>query len=205
MPNQEDHFSIVSDFRMEKLLEEVEAELNKIQPEIEYLESMVEKLNDLKLKKSKLLSLKTSLKVVHKQNNINNLNISFDKNNLSKNESLELNSGITNKNITEKMNTSQHNLFIPDLALNEVGKFLRTKNNLNYEIFKSVIYNGGQASTDEIKDYLVKNRIKQPKTGKYFDDVELKDISSRANYLVRKKLLISSGPGLFQSTLGYSE
>jgi hypothetical protein len=204
MDNREDNFSIVSTNRLEKLLEEADTELNKIQPQIDYLEECVEKLHDLKLKKQKLLSLKASVKTL-----VNNSDTTY---NYVRNNKDRLNPDIitavkSHLNITDKTNadlTSAQNFFVPELALNQVKSYLRTNNNLNFEIFKAVTYNGGHATTDQIREYLIKNKIKMPKTGKYFDEVELKEVSSRANYLVRKQLLISTSPGNFQATLGYT-
>ena len=51
----EQYNSLISEQRLNLMLSEAEQELNKIQPEIDYLESCIAKLNDLKLKKNKLL------------------------------------------------------------------------------------------------------------------------------------------------------
>lgn len=205
MEKQDNTLSLASDLRIQKLIEEADIELNKIQPEIDYLENCLTKLNELKLKKNKLLSLKASLKVVLNQVNITSKGIT----NLDLNIRNIAEQVVTSikylPNETQYGITSQHKLFVPDLALDQVLNFLRPNKNLNFEIFKAVVHNGGHASTEEIKNYLVTNKICQPKTGKFFDDVELKDISSRANYLVRKKLLISSRPGLFTCALGFTD
>ncbi|OGI00686.1 MAG: hypothetical protein A2104_08705 [Candidatus Melainabacteria bacterium GWF2_32_7] len=82
---------------------------------------------------------------------------------------------------------------------------MRTNNNLNYEIYKGIVFNSGQATTADIKHYLVENKVKQPKSGKGFEDVELKEISSRVNYLVRKNILTSPEPGVFRSVFGWCD
>lgn len=205
MDKQDNSQSLASDLRIKKLIEEAEQELNKIQPEIDYLESCLTKLNELKLKKNKLLSLKASLKVILNQANTTISNITNSNLNLKNITNQLVMSGNNLSSETQNSTTLQHKLFIPELALDQVVHFLRPNKNLNFEIFKAVVHNGGQASTEEIKEYLIANKICQPKTGKYFDDVELKDISSRANYLVRKKLLITSRPGLFASVLGFRD
>ena len=205
METLDENLSLVSNQRLDKILSEADSELKRIQPEIDYLEECVLKLNDLKLKKNKLLSLVSSIKVILNQTNVisnteRNAKLSLNNysNKLLKNESINI-------NLTNKSSQTERDLFLPDLALEQVKQFIRTKNNLNYEIFRAVVYNAGEASTEEIKNYLVQNKIRQPKTGRDFDEVALKDISSRANYLVRKNLLISTGPGIYRSTLGYSE
>lgn len=200
----DNNLSLSSDSRIQTLIEEADNELNKIQPEIDYLQNCVQKLNELKLKKNKLLSLKASLKVILNNSDINTSDVTNSINSLNNQFNSEIKSVNTEQNLTGLNVTSELNSFIPDLALNDVKQFLRTRNNLNYEIFKAIVYNGGEASTEDIKAYLVSNKIKQPKTGKTFEKTELKEISSRANYLVRKNIIISSGPGIFRSLIGYS-
>lgn len=195
--------SLASEERIQKLFEEAENELTTIQPEIDFLEKSLAKLNDLKRKKEKLLSLKASLKALLNETSIKAHNTNKAHTNV-RNDSghlLTSHSSFLDTNIS--CTQSEHNIFMPEVALSDVKQFLRTNNNLNYEIFKAVTYNAGEATTEDIKDYLVQNKIRQPKTGKYFDNVELKEISSRANYLVRKQLLISSGPGRFRCSLGF--
>lgn len=200
----EQNYSLASDSRIKSLLDEAESELNKIQPEIDYLENCVSKLNLLKQKKNKLLSLMASLKVILNSTGITSSNVNRLNNKTQNDIKNIITSTIDDKNITQEQLNNELKSFIPEVALNDVKRYLRIKNNLNYEIFKAVVYNGGEASTDEIKTYLVTNKIRQPKTGKLFDDVELKDISSRANYLVRKQLLVSIGSGIYKALLGYT-
>lgn len=191
--------SILDPSRLEQLLTEAENELSKIKPEIEYLEECIKKIQGLKEKEHKLNSLIISLKSI--QGSLDtNLNINTN------NELLD-NNIYVNKTLN-KIDTIYNNerkIFIPEVALNDVKKSLRTKNNLNYEIYKAVVFNTGAATTEQIKEYLVKNKIKQPKTQKGFENTELKEISSRANYLVRKNLLISITPGVFSTVYGWSE
>ena len=66
-----------------------------------------------------------------------------------------------------------------------------------------MVFNSGIATTEQIKSYLIENNIQQPKTGKTFDDVELKEISSRTHYLVRKNVLDTTEPGIFKSVPGW--
>lgn len=197
-------FSLASDERIQTLLEEADSELKTLQPEIEYLENCVVKLNELKQKKNKLLSLKASLKTLLKTQNITFDNKTNTYSDITNYQASNVKSANTNINETDQNTQNALNTFIPEVALDHVKQFLRIKNNLNYELFKAVVFNGGEATTEEIKEYLVINKIVQPKTGKHFDDVELKDISSRVNYLVRKKLLITVGPGNFRATLGFT-
>ena len=191
--------SILDPSRLENLLKEAESELSKIKPEIEYLEECVKKIHALKEKEHKLNSLIISLKSIQG---------SFDTNiNMDINNSYIQTQNTTTKQLN-KIDTIYQNerkIFIPEVALNDVKKSLRTKNNLNYEIYKAVVFNTGTATTEQIKEYLIKHKIKQPKTQKGFENTELKEISSRANYLVRKNLLISLTPGVFSTVYGWQE
>jgi len=194
--------SIVSNERIANCIEEAESELARIKPEIEYLEQCQKKLRELKDQQFKLNSLIISLKGVIKLPDVN-----VNKcNNKTANEVKKIND-INNSNATNNHvnNEDQRKIFMPDQAISQVKNYLRTKNNLNYEIFKAVVFNSGFATTQEIKNYLIENNIKQPKTGKGFVNVELKEISSRANYLVRKNILSSPEPGRFRSVFGWCE
>ena len=191
--------SILDPSRLEKLLQEAEAELSKIKPEIEYLEECVKKIHALKEKEHKLNSLIISLKSIQG---------SFDTNiNMDINNSYIQTQNTTTKQLN-KIDTIYQNkrkIFIPEVALNDVKKSLRTKNNLNYEIYKAVVFNTGTATTEQIKEYLVKNKIKQPKKLRGFENTELKEILPWANYLVRINLPISLTPGVFSTVYGWSE
>lgn len=200
MENLENTLSVASNERIQKLMDEADKELVKIQPEIVYLEQCQKKLMELKEQQFKLNSLKMSLKSLLKTSDINLTSLSDDSlSNVLINVNDVKDNVIQNDSISEK----SRKIFLPDQAVSEVKNYLRTKNNLNYEIFKAVVFNSGNATTQEIKQYLVENKIRQPNTGKTFDNVELKEISSRANYLVRKNILVSSEPGSFRSVFGW--
>lgn len=200
--NNKNKKSIVSADRLEKLAREANKELKAITPEIEYLEECVKKLSELKEKKRKLNSLIINLKSIVPLNDVKikqkDTDVTSDKLTAHKLRN-------NNVNTISIDRRGERKVFIPEVALSNVKRYLRSKNNINYEIYKAVVYNTGEASTEEIKHYLVKNNIKQPKSGKGFEDVPLKEISSRANYLVRKQLLISYSSGLFSTVFGWEE
>jgi len=196
------NLSVASNDRISKVVEEAEIELAKIKPEIEYLEQCQKKLRELKDQQFKLNSLIISLKGVMKYNNVN---IAHDKNKDNTDVNKIENIQISNAHVNNTTNLNMRKVFMPDQAFSQVKNHLRTKNNMNYEIYKAVVFNSGLASTQEIKNYLIENGIKQPKTGKGFESVELKEISSRANYLVRKSVLTSTEPGHFRSVFGWCE
>lgn len=205
MDNNELLVSITSSERISELIREADIELKKIQPEIDYLEQCTKKLSDLKDQQFKLNSFILSLKSLLRIENVSSaMTSSKIENKMSPVDNYVVNdanlSGVNNDTPD-----SLRKIFLPDVAISEVKNFLRTKNNLNYEIFKAIVFNSGMGTTKEIKQYLIDNNIKQPKSGIGFEDVELKEISSRANYLVRKEILCSIEPGKFKSLLGWSE
>jgi hypothetical protein len=207
--------------RLEALLEETERELEHLQPKIDKLEKQLEKLKELKLAKQKLITLKLSIKSILS-------NFSFEKKDVT--TSLVLNQELSNILRSTDVNTSQKAsvkiqeasqvsgnpsiptkaestsaMFLPEMAFNQVDAILRKKTSINYDLFRAIILNGGKASTEEIKQYLLDNHIKQPASGEGFETVELTDISSRVNYLVRKGIVRPDGRGTFVSCLGWVE
>jgi hypothetical protein len=194
--------SITSENRVQNLIEEANKELEVLLPEITSLEESISKLKELKEKRFKLESLIINLKSILPKENvikdvIDDVIIINAKNNYKSRNS--------NVNKISLDTINGRKVFVPDVALSNAKNYLRQKNNVNYEIYKAIVFNTGEATTDEIKYYLIKNNIKQPKTKKGFEDVPLKEISSRTNYLVRKNLLISHSPGVFSTVFGWEE
>lgn len=194
--------SVTSSDRLEGLVAEALSELKEITPEIEYLEECVEKLASLKERRHKLNSLIINLKSILPKEGITKEDVMMTSGNTKKRKDV-LRQNNVNKISVDAVNGRK--IFIPEVALSDAKNRLRTKNNINYEIYKAVVFNTGEATTDEIKYYLIKNNIKQPKTGKGFENVELSEISSRTNYLVRKNLLISPFPGVYSTVYGWEE
>jgi hypothetical protein len=201
MKNDENN-SIASNERIAVLINEAESELAILKPEIEYLEQCQKKLSQLKDQQFKLNSLIISLKGVIRNNNFDT---HTSKEKLTELKNINSNNSIVDVTIVDINNENKRKVFMPDQANSQVKNFLRTKNNLNYELFKAVVFNSGIATTQEIKNYLVDNNIKQPKSGNGFESVELKEISSRINYLVRKGILTSPESGSFRSVFGWCE
>lgn len=194
--------SITSENRLEKLVREAEKELNAIIPEIEYLEECLVKLDELKERKHKLTSLIINLKSILPKRNLTSKTMQETSDGTSK---LFLNSRPMNVNKISIDTLNGRKVFVPEVALSDVKNLLRTRNNINYEIYKAIVFNTGEATTDEIKYYLVKNHIKRPKTGEGFENVPLSEISSRVNYLVRKKLLLATSAGTYSTIYGWEE
>jgi hypothetical protein len=183
---------------MQGLIDEAKKELETIEPKIARLEKSVLQLGELKDKRHKLKALIVNLQSIFaKENNNIDVNISNAKYDLG----LQINA--QDKISIDTLNGRK--VFVPEVAISNAQNYLRTKNNINYEIYKAVVANTGSATSDEIKYFLIKNGIKQPKNGQPFDDVPLKEISSRINYLVRKGLLISYTPGAYSTVFGWEE
>lgn len=190
--------SIVDSSRLAQMVQEAEEELGKIQPRIDELESLADELRDLKLAKQKLLTLKMSLSTM------------ID--NATKDEVLVESELVISRNWQTEENKlynfselSASKSFRPDEAFRQVDQILKQKQSLNYEMFKAVVFNGGKASTEEIRTFLVEHKVQQPQTGEGFENVPLTEISSRANYLVRKGILHPMDRGVFYTHLGWTE
>lgn len=211
--------NIASTDRLEELLEETELELESLQPKIDKLEKQLEKLKELKLAKQKLITLKLSIKSILSNfseskvgsilQTINDekLSNSSGQNKLSEVLSTSQKSSFTSLPAKQKLSQAEtpEGNFLPELAFNQVNTVLRKKTSINYDLFRAIVFNGGSANTEEIKQYLVENKVKQPASGEGFEAVELTDISSRVNYLVRKGIVRPDGRGTFISCLGWTD
>ena len=157
--------SISSEKRLNTMLKETEEELLKIEPEIEKLQKKMDRFQELKLTKQKLITLKLSLKSI-----LSNYQNDIDAQGKSVNNKQSLTSDKSLKYTLPKNNTNNHPfpgaLFLPDKAFEDSSRVLKRKNSLNYDIFKAIVFSGGQASTEEIRDYLIENDVKMPGSGK---------------------------------------
>jgi hypothetical protein len=201
---------ISSTSRLEELLEETESELTNLEPQIEKLEKQLDKLKELKLAKQKLITLKLSIKSI-----LSNFSTSQNDHiatlvgieNLTRKFSSESLNNQTSASQLASQTSAVSNpgeIFLPEQAFAEVNTVLRKRTSLNYELFRAIVFKGGKASTEDIKAFLVENNIRQPASGESFEAVELTDISSRVNYLVRKGVVKPDGRGNFISLLGWS-
>jgi hypothetical protein len=189
---------------------ETEAELANLEPKIEKLEKQVEKLKELKLAKQKLITLKLSIKSI-----LSNFSLENSEN-LNSDTLDNFNTLLGYKRLPKNLNTHPEanqnsrflssladHTFLPEKAFAEADNVLRKRTSINYELFRAVVLNGGQASTEQIKNYLLENDVRQPGNGQSFEHVELTDISSRINYLVRKGLVKPDGRGRFVAVPGW--
>lgn len=199
--NKKKKLSLSNITRIEGLIEEAKNELSIIEPKIERLEKGLLKLEQLREKQKTLKALILNLQSVSQEKEIE---LSVINSNATKIKSTQLNQ--SNAGVSFSIDTlNGRKVFIPEVAISNAQNYLREKNNINYEIYKAVVSNMGTATSKEIKHYLVKNGIKQPKNGQTFDDVPLKEITSRINYLVRRGLLIAYTPGAYSTAFGWEE
>lgn len=213
---------ISSTDRLEELLEETEQELLALGPQIDKLEKQIEKLKELKLAKQKLITLKLSIKsilsnfsLVSKDETATNL-VGLELRNLLSSD-VELKRFSTSQTSAERLRPAKASqvsqqrvtkhlpdgVFVPERAFQEADCILRRKDSINYELYRAIVFNGGSASTEALKQYLLDHAILQPGNGQSFEHVELTDISSRVNYLVRKGIVTPDGRGNFISNLGW--
>jgi len=209
--------NISSSERLEDLLNETEKELEAIQPQIDKLEKQLDRLKELKLAKQKLITLKLSIKSILSNFSTspeNEVSSSFNTQELSKKTDTSL-----LNNMSEASQVTSYTAagvtstplilpgahFLPERAFSQVNLLLRKSTSINYDLFRAIVFNGGKATTEQIRQYLVENRVKQPGNGQGFEDVALTDISSRVNYLVRKGIVKPEGRGAFISLLGWAD
>ena len=208
--------NISSTERLQEMLSESERELELIQPKIDKLESQLQKLKELKLAKQKLITLKLSIQSIlsnFSETKISGFETILSENNFSNFAEIkkfsnkpELGKTKQKGGAIQKLNTSSSNgMFLPELAFQQVDAVLKRKQSINYDLFRAIVLNGGSATTEQIRQYLVEHRIKQPASGESFENVELTDISARVSYLVKKGLVKPDGRGIFTSCLGWTE
>ncbi|MEB3285872.1 MAG: hypothetical protein VKJ04_00060 [Vampirovibrionales bacterium] len=215
-----DKLSISSVERLEEILKETEEELLSLQPEIDELEAALLKLQALKQTKQKLITLKLSVKsILSNFSNVKSettLPESLVKTDFTKAKQEAFSTKpVVNKPSSiqsvrpsfERQSDLQARLvrgtFYPNLAFEGADDVLRQKDSTNYELFRAIVFAGGRASTQEIKDYLLEHDVRLPVSGEGFAEVPLTDISARVNYLIRKGLVAPDGRGYFRATVGW--
>jgi hypothetical protein len=93
-------------------------------------------------------------------------------------------------------------VFIPDVALEQAKAFIKQPGTLNHNIFKAIVYSGGRATSEQVRNYLINNDIRLPKTNQHFDEVPLAKLSTKLTYLA-KQGMIDQYNGIYTSKLGW--
>lgn len=187
--------SLVADANLSELHENVAAELNQLQPKIDELETALSQLQELKQQKQRLIALKLSLESI----------INQPKQAEAPLKQSYASSPVSHQSTYNRLDDLQLKSFYPDEALAQIEHLLPRKDSLNYHFFKAIVYYGGKATTEEIRQYLIDNEITYPTTGQTFDDIGLSQVSSRVNYLIRKNIARSMGGGVFVSNYGWRD
>lgn len=187
--------SLVADANLSELHDNVAAELNQLQPKIDELEEALSKLQELKQQKQRLIALKLSLESI----------INQPKQAEAPLKQSYASSPVSHQSTFNRLDDLQLKSFYPDEALAQIEHLLPRKNSLNYHFYKAIVYYGGKATTEEIRQYLIDNEITYPTTGQTFDDIGLSQVSSRVNYLIRKNIARSMGGGVFVSNYGWRD
>lgn len=178
-------------------------ELAQLDPTLIELEAQLSSLRQqhdhLKQNKQRLLTIKLSLQgLVDAPNEPPALNKAPHPE-LINQDTLDSSQSINNMSI----NSLAQSEFSADMAFHEVNQRLRQRDSVNYEIYRAIVYQGGRANTDQIKQYLIEQRICQPGNGQGFEQVTLADISARVNYLVKKGLVLIENRGQFKCVFGW--
>lgn len=189
--------SLVADANLSELHTNVANELAELQPKIDELEAALEQLHDLKQQKQKLIALKLSLESILNQPTAP----------VKPYATLPMGNGNSPAPLAapHRLDDFQLKSFYPDQAITDTEHLLPRKESLNYQLFRAIVYYGGKATTEEIRQYLIDNQITYPTTGQTFDEIGLSQVSSRVNYLIRKGIVQSLGSGRFASNYGWSE
>jgi hypothetical protein len=93
-------------------------------------------------------------------------------------------------------------VFIPDVALEQAKQYIKQPGTLNHNIFKAIVYSGGRATSEQVRNYLVNNDIRLPKTNQSFDEVPLAKIATKITYLA-KQGMVDQVKGIYTSKLGW--
>jgi hypothetical protein len=214
--------SLSTSERLEDLLAEAQAELLQLAPQIEQLEEAVVQLHALKQKRQRLLGLKSSLSALllptHQQATMmaalpQPLAATEEERALCAsvaplNNTPSKPMGKINKAIKRQLPLlppTSDGVFLPELAFKQGDTILKRKDSINYEIFRAIVYQGGQASTQQIRQYLMEQGVTVPKTGELFETVTLSEISARVSYLVKHGIVRSIGAGRYLSCFGWDQ
>lgn len=190
--------------RLEGLLAETELELARLQPEMDALQSQMQQLeqqwSEHQQRKQTLCALHRSLSQILGYAPLPETTTSAD---ASVQSSPTTTDTQANTAPEAAAFSTANKTFLPDVAFEQANQILMRRDSLNYELFRAIVYRGGRATTEELKQFLIEHDIRQPTTGQSFENVPLTDISSRVNYLVRKGVVRTEGYGQFVASLGW--
>jgi hypothetical protein len=197
--------SVLETGHLETLRESTYAELRLVRERIEVLQQQVLELAALQEKEAQLAGLETHLGMLLEGRAVCLQPSVPERGQAASSETGELRGRKRRKAYSHSETLlPEHSTgaFFPEKAYTEADDVLRHRFSMNYEIFRAIVLNGGQASTREIRQYLIDQRIKTA-AGKTFEDTPLSEISARTAYLVKRQVIRPIAPGRFQSCFGW--
>jgi hypothetical protein len=200
--------SLANPLALQAILQQADAELVQLDPQVEALEAQLgtiqAQLSELKQNKRKLVTLRLSLQALL-ANDLPETPPTSEFANSAVKQAVSLTDRAT---VTAAVVTGNHHhqqSFLPEKAFAQADTILKQKQSLNYELFRAIVFNGGIANTEQIKEYLITQGIQQPNSGGSFASVDRSEISARVGYLIRKGLVEAMGKGHFIAKLGWEE
>jgi hypothetical protein len=92
--------------------------------------------------------------------------------------------------------------FVPQKAFEQTAQSFKNKDSIIYAMFQAIVLQGGRATTEEIKQYLVRSGVTQT-DGRTYEHAPATKITTQVNYLVRRKLVALTGTGVYISRFGW--
>jgi hypothetical protein len=196
--------------RLEALLQEAQTELAHITPQLMTLELTLNQVQaqvgELKQKRQRLLGLTSSLSALLVPSPVASCVNDANSHHIPNAEKIkETQKPKSVKRQLPLLPPSSDGVFLPALAFKQGDTILKRKDSINYEIFRAIVYQGGQATTEQIRQYLVEQKVVIPKTGETFETVSLSEISARVSYLVKHGIARSVGTGSYLSCFGWDQ
>ena len=187
--------SVLGSEQLDSLKNDTLAELKAVQAQIEGIEAQLTELEGLKIQRDKLSALLVTL------TSLNNTEFALENKMIlpSDHQQKPALSGLEKLNIE----AFRGKAFFPESAFEDMGKRLPRKGSVSYELFSAVVYQGGRASSRQIRDYLIQQGIRQPQSGETFESVSLSSLNPRLAQLVKKGCLCMEGNGVYWSSKGW--
>jgi hypothetical protein len=205
--------SLANPLALQAILQQADAELAQLDPQVLAMETQLAdiqaKLTQLKQNKRKLVTLRLSLQALLAPEVASSPPITpeqplapdlLPKALVSKLHPLVASAPQAKQGVQASYSKQT---FLPDQAFQQADTLLKQKQSLNYDLFRAIVFNGGIANTEQIKEYLITQGIQQPNSGGSFASVDRSEISARVGYLIRKGLVEAMGKGQFIAKLGW--
>jgi hypothetical protein len=204
--------SLANPLALQAILQQADAELAQLDPQVLALEtqlaSIQTQLSDLKQSKRKLVTLRLSLQALLAPD-VASASPPLDPPPVLLSKPLASDpvpAVVLPQQAKQGMQASyRKQTFLPDQAFQQADTLLKQKQSLNYDLFRAIVFNGGIANTEQIRDYLITQGIQQPNSGGSFATVDRSEISARVGYLIRKGLVEAMGKGQFIAKLGWGD